>query len=173
MEIRQNPRINMQPDEWGVDISSTIVDSIRDVLIQRCQELGFKERDFSSRERVREISPSNPMFDLLGAVGGEAAREAAKRSIDAKAFYRIDELPRKEPILIDDGGTIVHGHKAGDFDSVLKIAVRGWEGENVDTNDLVEEILIQNGIDPIEAAFGSCGEDGTLVYALKRVSDLG
>ena len=77
--------------------------------------------------------------------------------------YEMEEVPfRQEPIIIDDGRTII------ERDKVLKIAVRDAHGANRSLHDRVLELLHSHVLHDLEPGSDMPCEEGTVVYALKR-----
>ena len=171
---RSEPRIDPNPEDFGADVETETVDQIAQVLRLNLIDSGFILRDYSGVGAVLgtgaedAAASSSPVAPVIMGLGGEATLEALEGDVDATAFFKGASLPRQEPIMLDDGGTLVSGESQGDTDKVLKILIRDHQGANAHLALMVEECLKTYHVDVEEAKRGSRAEAGGIVYALKR-----
>ncbi len=128
---------------------------------------------------------------MLEKEGYKARVYRVDQDVEAIAYIK-DEVPfREEPILLDDGGSILP-QSGGEVnrllskignpqdpddiepmggDYVLKIAIRDANGKNEALHDIVVRLLAKYGIvNPSDGVY-SPPVEGTVVYALKRFND--
>lgn len=169
-KVRQGPRHSLVPDDFGTDVPAAVVDLIKVNLESSLRDAGFSSREYSSDTRENNVNPF--IARIAGRMGGEAGIEALEKGIDARAYFHGKSLPRREAILIDDGGTILNGAKFGSTDKVLKIAVRDAHGANAELAHQVETELMLHDIDVEEAKrVDRLPATGTVLYSLKRYTE--
>lgn len=161
-QVRRDARYCLKPDSFGDDLEAFKVDEFKAELVDMLEAQRYKERVYRMDQDMTIIA------------------------------YIKDEVPfRKEPILLDDGGSIIpqskeqlcgllskigKPHDPNDIDPmggdyVLKIAIRDAGEVNKDLHDTVVQLLEKYGIvNPNDGSF--CPPiEGTIVYALKRFND--
>lgn len=161
-QVRRDARYCLRPDSFGDDLESSKVDEFKAELVDMLEARGYKERVYRMDQDMETIA------------------------------YIKDKVPfRKEPILLDDGGSIIpqseeqlcgllskigKPHDPNDIDPmggdyVLKIAIRDAGESNEALHDTIVRLLVKYGIvNPNDESF--CPPiEGTIVYALKRFND--
>ena len=164
--VRAHPHFQPDAAGWGADVESDVVDNLSASLGAALERVGLQICDYSGApEKLSADAIANSPVAMLHGV--ELAQKL-NCGVKATGYFRGERVLRKEAVVIDDGGTRIFGREETDVDNVLKIAVRDADGTNRDIRDLVEESLSDASIDPSEAKNGVTGEEGTVVYALKR-----
>jgi len=152
-EVRSCAR-HVLVDEWGVDVTSRMVEHFKTRLQTALESLGYKQRIYTSGSGII----TGDAFPLPGDFGPEP---------EAIAYIQGEVPFRNEPVLIDDVGNIYGGFP------VLKVAVRDANGTNKGINELILKILQVYGISSDEAKRSESPPPakGTIVYALRRDTD--
>lgn len=155
--VRRDARYALQPDSFGNDLEAQEADRFKAELIGMLEQEGYSKRIYRTGNGMEAI-----------------------------AYLRGDTPFRHEPLLLDDGGSILpssSGHvirlleKGGQprgpkddeepltGDRVLKIAIRHAEGANQSLHGQVLRLLATYNIFDPQA---DEGDEGTVVYAFKR-----
>ena len=170
--VRNGARINLVADDWGTEVSFGIADQVREQLVQEFGAMGLTStRDFSSTPK-EDIDESSPGTQMILEAHGRKGLEELRKPIVAFAYHDGSSEPRSEPVLIDDGGTVIEGERQGEFDRTLKIAVRDARGKNSEVRELVASVLMSHGVSVYDALKGGESADqGTEVFGLKRTRE--
>lgn len=144
-QVRRHERFfTGEDDNWGNWVRPEVADTFKGALQQYLATAGF----------------------ISSAYHGNGQPEAV-------AYSTVDAAFRKEPVLVDDGGTLfrfdIDGRPA--LLKVLKIAVRDAGGSNAHLHRGILELLRSYGITNPEKGWVMGPAPGTEVYALKRTVD--